>query len=346
MYFKSRSMPPFLVSVVALLLAGNIHPALAADEMTVAKDTIRIKVTARSCTMNDEACKGTDLILYPEISCHLNGELPSGATPWVEFRAAGKPPLRQDAALDDVWGHENRWAINCGSVVSSNHGFIYPGKIPAGTIEFSIGIRNELTETNSVIYEGKLQYEKMLVSPGDESTADLLVNDDWRLPIGYLYMSDRGLHVVTWYRGRPGGVRTYLFLNGKEVAQNEGCGIGDVKDFDPTHRMYWEVDCELIGVYGNAETAASGYEPNYDLSKNPGAYEVKCLAGGKLARVVKFTVNPDGSFDNGLATANKLGTDRVIVPVEVRLDVPPWNKAAWKTEAYYGHPLTGFVAPQ
>lgn len=329
-----------------LLLAAPVTPARAEGEITVAKDTLRPKVTQYSCFSNDSGCKGSDLILYPEISCHLNGALPSGAQPWVEFQATGKPPLRMDCALDDVWGQKDRWEIKAGSSSSSRTGFVYPGKVPTGTIKFTIGLRNELAETNTVLYEGSFQYDKALANPKDESTAELFVDDDWRLPIGYLYMSDRGLHVVTWYRGRPGGVKTYLFYNGKEVAHNEGCGIGDVNDFDPNMKSWWEVDCEVIGVYGNAETAKSGYEPNYDLSANPGAYEIKCLAGGKLARVVKFTVGPDGSFDNGLARSNNLGTNRAIVPVEVRLDVPLWNKTAWKTGAFYGHPLTGFTAPQ
>ena len=141
-------------------------------------------------------------------------------------------------------------------------------------------------------------------------------------------------------------MKTYLFYNGQPVAQNEGCGIGDERDFDPEMRMWWEVDCELTGVYGDAESAAAGYEPNYDLSKNPGEYEIKALAAGKLARVVKFTVNADGSFDNGIAAANNLGTDRVIVPVEIRMDNPAWDKTAWKTGAYYGHPLQGFAGPE
>ncbi len=333
-------------SFPAFFLLAAPLPAQAADELAVAKDTIRITVSQSSCFMGDEGCKKTDLVLFPELKCHLYGALPSGSQPWVEFRAAGNPPLRMDASLDEVWNHDNRWEIMVGSRRSSKTGLIYPGKIPGGTIEFSIGVRNELMETNAVVYEGSFQYEKFLINPKDEGTADVFVNDDWRLPIGYLYMSDRGLHIVTWYRGRPGGVKTFLFHNGVEVAKNEGCGIGDVKDFDPTMRMWWEVDCELIGVYGSAEKAASGYEPNYDLSAHPGDYEIKCLAGGKLARVVKFTVKADGSFDNGIATSNRLGSDRVIVPVEVRMDNPVWNKTAWKTGAYYGHPLTGFAGPE
>lgn len=333
-------------SLLTLLFVSMGTPAKGADEITIAKDTIRLQVKQRSCFMGDDGCKGSDLVLYPEVSCEWNGVLPSGSQPWVEFRLAGKPAVRMDCAVDRVYGHENRWKVSGGGDRSSKSGFVFPGKIPTGTVDFSLGLKNELTETNTVVYQGTFQFDKSLRNPKDESTAEVFVDDDWRLPIGYLYMSDRGLHVVTCYRGRPGGVKTYLFRNGTEVAQNEGCGIGDVSDFDPTMKVWWEVDCELIGVYGTSDAAESGYDPKFDLSKNPGDYEIKCLAGGKLARVIKFTVKPGGSFDNGIAKANTLGSDRVIVPVEVRLDVPVWNKTAWKTGAFYGHPLTGFSLPE
>ena len=49
-------------------------------------------------------------------------------------------------------------------------------------------------------------------------------------------------------------------------------------------------------------------------------------------------------MDNGIATANKLGSDRVIVPVQVIGNQGPWDRRSWKTGAFYGNPLTGFTA--
>jgi hypothetical protein len=70
------------------------------------------------------------------------------------------------------------------------------------------------------------------------------------------------------------------------------------------------------------------------------------LQKGHLARSVKFTVAEGGSFDNGIATSNQLGTDVVIVPVKVLGDQDGvWDHLAWKTGAFYGNPLTGFTAP-
>jgi hypothetical protein len=81
------------------------------------------------------------------------------------------------------------------------------------------------------------------------------------------------------------------------------------------------------------------------INRNPGEYEVKVLWNKKLARSVKFTVGPDGKIvDTGIAAANKVGTNRVIVPVTIIGDQDgQWDRTAWKTEAFYGNPLTGFT---
>jgi hypothetical protein len=81
------------------------------------------------------------------------------------------------------------------------------------------------------------------------------------------------------------------------------------------------------------------------LKDNPGDYEVKVLRSGKLARSIKFTVDDAGKFDYGISISNKLGSNRAIVPVKIIGDQDgKWNQDAWKTDAYYGNPLTGFTA--
>ncbi len=65
----------------------------------------------------------------------------------------------------------------------------------------------------------------------------------------------------------------------------------------------------------------------------------------KAKRSIKFTVTPDGRFENGIAPNNKLGSDRVIVPVQIIGDQDgQWDRAAWKSDAFYGSLLTGFTA--
>jgi hypothetical protein len=130
-----------------------------------------------------------------------------------------------------------------------------------------------------------------------------------------------------------------LFYQGKEIAKDVNPGGGrDMAEFK------WGMEeCLFVGVYRTQEKAEDGNDPKFSLEKNPGDYEVKVLIVNRLARSIKFSVDANGSFDNGIATANKLGSDRVIVPVKVIGDQGPWDKLAWKTGAFYGNPLTGFT---
>ena len=133
----------------------------------------------------------------------------------------------------------------------------------------------------------------------------------------------------------------------KEVAKEKGCSA-DTYGADTRTKFNWSlVKCEFRLVYRNNPDPQhiSKDAPLHDLSQNPGQYEIKMIYKGELARSIKFTVAEGGSFDNGIATANKLGTSRVLVPVRIIGSQGVWNKLAWKTDAFYGNPLTGFTAP-
>jgi hypothetical protein len=81
------------------------------------------------------------------------------------------------------------------------------------------------------------------------------------------------------------------------------------------------------------------------MSKNPGEYEFKLLWKNHVARSMKITVGADAKIDNGIAAANKMGNSRTIMPIKILGDQDgQWNHAAWKTDAFYGNPLTGFTA--
>ncbi|HLJ55217.1 MAG TPA: hypothetical protein VKT77_09265 [Chthonomonadaceae bacterium] len=114
---------------------------------------------------------------------------------------------------------------------------------------------------------------------------------------------------------------------------------------NPKKAQWSYADCEFLGVYPTPPEGGDGYDPNFALAKNPGEYEVKVLLVGNLARSIKFSVHVAGIFDTGIAAANKLGRNREIVPVQVIGTQETWDHAAWKTDAFYGNPLSGFTAP-
>ncbi len=188
------------------------------------------------------------------------------------------------------------------------------------------------------------------------------------------------LEAVFWARGdfssSPGGpkpafssIGAHLLYQGKEVGlifldgdpiYRASCGpehtletTRTVSETVPQQGKWTRVECKFVSVWGWNKTGEDRKplpgetgRPHV-LAGNPGEYELKILASGRLARSMKFTVAEDGTIvDNGIAKANKLGSDKVIVPVKFT-GTPDgvWNKLAWKTEAFYGNPLTGFVAP-
>ena len=85
----------------------------------------------------------------------------------------------------------------------------------------------------------------------------------------------------------------------------------------------------------------------YEMYKHPGEYEIKVLQNGKLARTAKFTFGSDYKIaDNGIVKQNNLGTLRMLIAVQIIGDQDgPWDRNAYKTDAFFGSPSTGFVGP-
>ncbi|PYS40885.1 MAG: hypothetical protein DMF71_12335, partial [Acidobacteria bacterium] len=135
-----------------------------------------------------------------------------------------------------------------------------------------------------------------------------------------------------------------------------GCGTNEIED-NPTHitephgQFIWtRMRCNFPNIKAWNKTGEENqtmFGPLYLMNENPGDYEIKILYQGHLVRSIKFAVDAEGKLvDNGIGTSNKLGSNRIIVPVQVLGDADgKWDKTAWKTEAFYGNPLTGFTAP-
>jgi hypothetical protein len=153
-----------------------------------------------------------------------------------------------------------------------------------------------------------------------------------------------------FYQGKEIGK---VFLDGTEVgrpgceAEVENNTTHYVEETIPQKSKWARVVCKFYNVYGKDDSGQGDtmFGPKFEMRKNPGEYEFKLLWNNKLARSIKFTVKPDGSFQNGIADANKIGTERVIVPVGIIGDQDgTWDRNAWKSDAFYGNPLTGFNA--
>lgn len=331
---------PLLLALFALLAAPG-NSVAGDDQPTIVKDSIQVTLMRSN----------GDAGWWPSIAYQVNGPIASGSQLYVEFAVPGKPWSKFDCRTGEIKNGE-RWPTKC---ETTGYGNEKPGDLSklAGPVGFSIKLRNELQGTNLTLFTGKAKLGKGPGFPGDKTGA-YYVDEDWRIPIGYLFWAGSisgaapFLHVGFWYRGTPPDIEAHLFYQGKDIAKCSQPGNGPTGPYawDPRTYQWGFCDCEFQGVYQSQPPESEGYKPRFGLDKNPGDYEVKVLIVGHLARSIKFKVATDGSFDNGIAGDNKLGSDRVIVPVQVIGNQGPWDRTAWKIGAFYGNPLKGFTAPQ
>ena len=363
-----RSWLPAL-ALLTLAVFG-LQPAPSAARLqaapTIAKDSVQMTAFTYS------SYKGSyDTFSWvPLITFRVNGPIPSGGQLYVEYTVPGSPAVKFDCSTEETpagrW-----WKTQCGGRdgVPEEKATVY-----TGPFSFAIKMRNELAGADTTIFTGKAKVGK--VHSNEIKTGKFAnhfvyyVDHDWNLPIGYVYYTADDLqgwkrpmlNVAFWVRGEAVRLDPHLFYKGAEVGRilYEGEQVGKascesdvenntthyVADNVPQKAKWARVVCSFPNVKGwdrSGETYGL-FGPPHLLSANPGEYELKVLWNNKLARSVKFNVPAGGKLDTSLAASNKLGTDRLIVPVTIIGDQDGvWDRAAWKTDAFYGNPLTGFV---
>jgi hypothetical protein len=295
----------------------------------------------------------------PRLDFTTIGQRPSGAHYYVEVTNPGGGPWITINCASDVdrvgyeCGHDEETAKSITSV---------------GVVSFTIKMKNELDGTDATLFTGKAKIEK---SPSNDHSPTAAkkpvyyVNEDWNLPIGLIFIDKAHvLNVRFWVRGEGIRMDPHVFYQGKEVGISSFDGMrvygascsSDIEhqpsqtaaETVPQGAKWQRIQCVIGGVVGEPVKTVTGTTGMHDLSANNGDYEIKVLRNNKLARSMKFTVENGKIKDNGLTTANKMGiaTSTLIVPVMVLDDQDgPWNRTAWKTEAFYGNPLAGFTWP-
>jgi hypothetical protein len=353
----------FCLVIIVLLLSPGV--SLAQDQPTIAKDSLQIT----AFTFNVYK-KNYDVWSWvPRMEFRTNGPIASGSQLYVEFTLPGTGPwVKFDCQTNET--QAGRWTkTECGGRdIPEDKGSTY-----TGPVSFAIKMRNELAGSDSTLFNGKMKVGKVHSNEAGPKAVNkfvYFVDHDWNLPIGYVYLTADDLkgwerpnfHVAFWVRGEATKFEPHLFYQGKEVGKKfyGGDEVGRascesdvenntthfVDDSIPQKAKWARVKCDFPNVKGKD---SSGEEPGmfgplYTLADNPGDYEFKLLWNNHLARSIKFTVAPGGKFDNGIATANKLGSRREIFPVQIIGDQDgQWDRAAWKTDAFYGNPLTGFT---
>jgi hypothetical protein len=310
----------------------------------------------------------------PRMKFRYNGPVSSGSQLYVEVQQPGggsAPWLTFDCETKET--QAGRWHdTECGGRDIEEKSIT-----TIGPVNFAIKLRNELAGTNTTLFTGKMKVGKTLSNGyGPKAAQNFVyyVDHDWNLPIGYIWYKPDSVYgwdypqfnVAFWVRGDTYRLDPHLFYQGKEIGRifmdgmqvgAAGCGATvenntthSVNDAFPQKATWSRVECSFPTVKQWDKTNGGQGQPNtnemFKMASNPGDYEFKVLWNNKLARSIKFTVGPNGKLDNGIASSNNLGIDRVVVPVTIIGDQDgTWNKAAWQTDAFYGHPLRGFTWP-
>ena len=343
------------------------------DQPTVAKDSVQVNAFTYSSYR-----KNYDVWSWvPRMEFSVNGPIASGSQLYAEFTLPGGGTwVKFDCETEEVQ-KGRRLKTECGArdipeEKSATH---------TGPITFSIKMRNELSGTDATLLTGRVKVGKVRSNEAGPKAANhfvYYVDHDWNLPIGYVFYErdayydpddSRTWNLPTfsfafWERGES-NFEPHLFHGGKEVgkvfyegreASKPSCGHREV--FNSTTQSTapeapkftwsrWKCSFTSVRPWDRRETKSEGLlGPLYLFSEHPGDYEIKIISKGRLVRAFKFAVNAEGKLvDNGIATANNLGLDRIIVPVQVLGDQDgPWDRMAWKTDAFYGNPLKGFTA--
>lgn len=310
----------------------------------------------------------------PRIVYRVNGPIPAGSQLSAEFTLpSGKSWIKFDCNTKEtaagLW-----WETECG--MNSNDVKDQDASIETGLAGFKINLQNELEGTHKTLFTGKFKVEKFHVGvvdlPKFKNNFSYYVNYDWNLPIGYVYGYDgmdvrqgnrsseteARLSFATWFKGDPknidyGKYVAYLYYQGKLVADSAGGGnkYGDT-GCQVTNAAYHE----SVNTYCRRKFTVNAmvwdkqpefHPEDFPMYKNPGDYEIKVLENGKLARTAKFTMGADGQLvDTGIGPKNTLGTGRIVLPVVIVGDQDgQWDRNAYKTESFFGNPLSGFVLP-
>jgi len=311
----------------------------------------------------------------PVVNFRVNGPFSPGGAVSIEYNLPGKS-WKFDCAVEEA-GVGWLGVKDCGQNPPDDQTVTY-----TGPVDFKINLRNELENKNAMLFSGKFKVDKfhegVVDLPKFKNNFVYYVNYDWTLPLAYVYdewvynweypgplnrygqsvpnMSRSHLMAALWFRGTNKSViyskyAAYLYYKGQMVAEAvPESAVCEVLDVPESNQDSTNAYCRSVFSFKKAmlwDKEPGVMEPGfyYEMYKNPGDYEIKVLQNGKLARTVKFTFGSDYKItDNGIAKQNNLGTLRILVPAQIVGDQDgSWDRNAYKTDAFFGNPLNGFV---
>lgn len=223
--------------------------------------------------------------------------------------------------------------------------------------------------SGAVVFQGKFKVGKFPREYKGKNEFEFYVDHDWILPIGTVSFhhsnfsgQDLGFNfpvqISMWFKKNPGsdaGLEARLFYKGQQIAttnrlegyEDRASEVGNLSaELHHWKRIQFEWFNEKVNVDNGGSYHPDNMPKSFFVDRNPGEYTVKVYQKGVQVREAKFTVGSDGRVvDGGYQKPGYLTYHKVIIPVTVIGTAEKWNAVAWKTEVFYGNPLTGFLVP-
>jgi hypothetical protein len=362
---KSRHVFCFL-GIVFLLSCGSVVG------QTINKPSVQVRLQVHKGYKGDpETWSWT-----PVINFRVNGPFSPGGAVSVEYSLPGKS-WKFDCQVEEA-GPGWLGVRDCGQNPPDDQAVTY-----TGPVDFKINLRNELEGKSATLLSGKFKVDKfhegVVDLPKFKNNFVYYVNYDWVMPIAYVYdewvynweyagplnrygstvpdLSSSHLMAAFSFRGTNKGViyskyAAYLYYKGQMVAEAiPESAVCEVLNVPESNQDSPNAYCRSVFTFSKALLWAKDLSlvapDHFPMYKNAGEYEIKVLQNGRLARTAKFTMGSDYKIvDTGIGKQNNLGTLRVVVPAQIIGDQDgQWDRNAYKTDAFFGNPLTGFVAP-
>lgn len=350
-------------------------PARTAGRPTVDKASVLITVRKIDCAYPSGIRDENRYSWIPMMNFRVNGPIAEGAFFTVAYFLPGQEPgqggqgpwISFDLATQPM--DSNGWYTydQAGRVIADTK-----GTMETGPIRFTISLRTASDSTPSdrsspggttptVIYSGTFTVKKYNFSgyPEDKNKFDYYIDQDWRLPIA-LVSGD-------WWRYQPGGAtanptphilvtvwlqgkkildpKANLYYQGKPILSVDGKPREAVATAERSNHNWTSYQFELHAFWFNQTVNPEMY-PEFDLSQNPGDYRIRIVIDNEPVRTIDFIIGPDGKpVDNGFARQANLRYSWIFPAAISGLVEVGINRNAYRNEAFYGNPLSGFVVP-
>lgn len=232
---------------------------------------------------------------------------------------------------------------------------------------YSFKITNQ--GTKEAIFQGKFKVGKFSTAnrPQEKNKFDYFVEHDWLLPFGMVGF-DHGdleiggipLEVSVWLKGtvKANELEGRIFYKGQKInLAQDNIYKNKVLEYDERTTEFaapyapnntwkrWLFQWHNFRFDNNGNFRRENYPDAFYADKNPGEYTVKIYSNGTQIRELSFSIGVDGRIIvPGYSNQIPLPYYRVILPVKI-IGAEKWDAGSWKTDAFYGNPLSEFNLP-